>query len=709
MIDQHRELFKEEANELLVELESSLLELEENKDDSELISKIFRALHTIKGSGAMFGFDKISKFTHEVETIYDKIRDGEITVTKELIDLTLSARDQINVMLNSSDNSDGEHEEKVEQLIVSFQMLLPRTPLDDNNNGKSPQDLEKSENDNPTDDITYRIRFRPMEDMFITGTNPLLLLDELRELGECRILAFVDKIPELENFDPELCYTYWEVLLTTSRGINDIKDVFIFVEDDCDLKINVIDHALDDDFDYKRLGEILVDKGDLSTKELQEALKQLKKIGDVLVESGVLNEANINAALFEQKHVRNIRKKRRENESTKSIRVSSDKLDRLVNLVGEMVTMQALLSQLAVEQVDSKLTAIAEEVEHLTEELRENTMSIRMIPIGATFNKFKRLVRDLSSELHKEIDLETEGAETELDKTVNEKLNDPLVHLIRNSIDHGIETPDVREKAGKSRVGKVSLSAEHSGANVLIKIRDDGAGIDPQVIRNKAIEKGLISPDEELTNKEIFSQIFAPGFSTANTISNISGRGVGMDVVKRTIDSLRGAIEIDSQNGIGTVITLRIPLTLAIIEGLLVGINEESFIIPLSIIEECIELSKRDIEKAHGRNIINVRDEIIPFIRLREQFSINSKLPSIEHVVITNIEGFKVGFVVDEVIGEHQTVIKSLGKFYKNVDGISGATILGDGLVALILDAPKLSKLVENEEMESYAHTALGV
>jgi two-component system, chemotaxis family, sensor kinase CheA len=709
MIDQHRELFKEEANELLVELESSLLELEESKDDSELISKIFRALHTIKGSGAMFGFDEISEFTHEVETIYDKIREGDLTVTKELIDLTLAARDQIKVMLDGPDNSDDEHKKNVKKLIVLFQSLLPKTQFEVDNNGQKTKDLENSENHLEINEITYRIRFRPLEEIFITGTNPLFLLDELKVFGECRIFAFVDKIPELENLNPESCYTYWEVFLTTTRKINDIKDVFIFVEDSCDLKINVIDHAVDDDIDYKRLGEILVEKGEISTEDLQKALKQLRKIGDVLVESGITNEANINAALLEQKHVRDLRKKRKETESKQSIRVSSDKLDRLVNLVGEMVTVQALLSQVAVEQEDSRLSSIAEEVEHLTEELRENTMSIRMVPIGSMFNKFKRLVRDLSNDLQKEINLETEGAETELDKTVIEKLNDPLVHLIRNSIDHGIEKPDIRDKANKSRVGKVSLSAEHSGANVLLKIRDDGAGIDPQVIRNKAIEKGLISPDEELSNKEVFSQIFAPGFSTAKEISNVSGRGVGMDVVKRTIDSLRGTVEIDSQKGVGTVILLRIPLTLAIIEGLLVEINNESFIIPLSIIEECIELRKSDVEKVHGRNIVNVRGEIIPFIRLRDQFAINSNFPTLQHVVITNIEGFKVGFVVDEVIGEHQTVIKSLGSVYRNVDGISGATILGDGSVALILDAPKLSKLVEIREKESYSYAEMGV
>jgi len=339
---------------------------------------------------------------------------------------------------------------------------------------------------------------------------------------------------------------------------------------------------------------------------------------------------------------------------------------------------------------DTDLLLVAEEVERLVTELRDNTMSIRMLPIGNTFSKFKRLVRDLSTELGKEINLITEGEETELDKTVIEKLNDPLVHLIRNSIDHGIEAPDAREQSGKPREGTVKLTAEHSGANVLIHIADDGAGIDPEAIRLKAIERGMITAEDNLNEKELFSLIFAPGFSMAKKVTNVSGRGVGMDVVKRGIDALNGTLDIQSKMGEGATITLKLPLTLAIIDGLLVRIADAFFVLPLAAIEECVELTRQDIRKMHGRHMTHIRGEVVPYISLREVFKIPGELPAIEQIIINRIGDDRIGLVVDQVIGEHQTVIKSMGKFYRHVREISGATILGDGTVALIVDISQL-------------------
>ncbi len=369
-----------------------------------------------------------------------------------------------------------------------------------------------------------------------------------------------------------------------------------------------------------------------------------------------------------------------------------------MNLVGELVTVQARLSQTAAGRGDALLDTIAEEVERLTNELRDTALNIRMLPIGTTFSKFKRLVRDLSVELGKDIELTTAGAETELDKTVIEKLNDPLVHLIRNSIDHGIEMPEDREAAGKPRQGTVHLAAVHSGDSVLITITDDGAGLDKEAIRAKGLERGLVTTGAELSDKEIYNLIFAPGFSTARKVTSVSGRGVGMDVVKKAIDALRGTIDITSERGKGSTITIKLPLTLAIIESLLVKIGTDCFVMPLSIVEECIELTREDVANAHGRNLANVRDQIIPYIPLRERFRIPGELPEIEQIVITSIQGSRIGFVVDDVIGEHQTVIKSLGKMYKDVKGLSGATILGDGSVALILDVPHLVREVEREQ-----------
>jgi two-component system chemotaxis sensor kinase CheA len=380
--------------------------------------------------------------------------------------------------------------------------------------------------------------------------------------------------------------------------------------------------------------------------------------------------------------------------------VAADKLDTLVDLVGELVTVQASLSRKAAQEEDAELLAISEKVERLTVELRDNTMGIRMLPIGTTFSKFKRLVRDLSGELGKEVVLATEGGETELDKTVIERLNDPLVHIIRNCIDHGIESPESREASQKPRHGTVTLSAVHSGAEVLIRISDDGRGLDTEGIRRKAEARGLISPDEELTEKEVYNLIFSPGFSTAERITGVSGRGVGMDVVKRGIENLRGTIEVDVDKGRGMTVTLKLPLTLAIIDGLLVQIGDTSFVAPLSAVEECRELTREDLRRANGRNVLSVRDELVPFVPLRGLFGINGGKPAIEQIVIADLEGYRIGFVVDQIVGEHQTVIKNLGKTYKDAKGISGATILADGTVALILDVSGLAEVARMEEQQ---------
>ena len=359
-----------------------------------------------------------------------------------------------------------------------------------------------------------------------------------------------------------------------------------------------------------------------------------------------------------------------------------------MDLVGELVTAQARLTQFASEQNDPRLQAISEEIERLSDELRDNTLGIRMLPIGTTFSRFKRLVRDLSQELGKRIVLETHGEDTELDKTVIERLSDPLVHLLRNSIDHGIESPETRIARGKNPEGRIVLSAEHSGGEVLIRIIDDGAGIDPDRVRAKAVEKGLIAPDALISDKDALMLIFAPGFSTAEKITNVSGRGVGMDVVKRNIDALRGRVSLDSVPGEGTTVSVRIPLTLAIIDGLQVQVGESYFIMPLAAVEECVELIRQDGERAA---FINLRGQMVPWVSLRTNFDIPGERPPIEQVVVCNSQSSRVGIVVDRVIGEHQTVIKSLGKVYRDVRGISGATIKGDGSMALILDIAALT------------------
>jgi two-component system chemotaxis sensor kinase CheA len=697
--DKHGQAFREEAYELLAELETSLLELEDSPEDMELIGRVFRAMHTIKGSGAMFGFDDISSFTHEVETVFDLVRNGRIPVTKQLVNLTLAARDQIKSMLDAS-VSGSEVEATVSVAIIGgLRALLPRENTEGTVVVKLTEVMAEKTAVSNSAAVTYRIRFEPVRNIFANGTNPQALLNELKDLGQTRVVAHLCDVPLLDEIDPEGCYIYWNILLTTSEGINAIRDVFIFVEDDCELKIDLIDDGgnVDGESDYKKLGEILVERGDLSPDDMRAILATQKRFGELLVDQGIVPPETVHSALVEQKHVKNVRQERQSQETAASIRVPAEKLDILVNLVGELVTIQARLSETATGRDDSELIVIAEEVERLTCELRDNAMNIRMLPIGSTFSKFKRLVHDLSLELGKEIEMSTEGAETELDKTVIERLNDPLVHLIRNSIDHGIEHPEKREQNGKPRQGTVHLGAVHSGDSVLITIRDDGAGLDKDAIRAKAVEKGLISASAELSEKEIFSQIFAPGFSTASKVTSVSGRGVGMDVVKRAIDALRGSIGITSKRGEGTTITVKIPLTLAIIESLLVRIGDGRFLLPLSVVDECVELTKADIEKSHGRNLAVVRGQMIPYIPLRERFNIVGEVPEIEQIVIMQVDGMRVGAVVDHVIGEHQTVIKSLGRAYRNVEGISGATILGDGAVALILDVAQIVQKVTME------------
>ncbi|MCE1246485.1 MAG: chemotaxis protein CheA [Firmicutes bacterium] len=698
--DMHKQAFREEASELLSELENSLLELEENPENEDLIGRVFRAMHTIKGSGAMFGFDEISHFTHNVETVFDLVRSGEIPVTKDLIDLTLKARDQITTMMEAEMGGDPPDRELGEKIIAGFVALIPS-----NESKAQSGPAEKKPEPEKLEPRTYRVRFVPNRDIFKSGTNPVYLLDELKELGDCKVLASLKDIPVLSQFDPEACYTGWDVIITTDKDINDIKDVFIFVEDSCEVSVKVIDDPvlMESPSKYKKIGEILVERGDIKPETLQTVLEEQKPIGEMLVSKGLVTKDRVESALEEQKTVKEIRSKRQTDDSASTVRVPAERLDKLVNLVGELVIVQARLSQTSSVKNEPILSSIAEEIEHLTRELQDSTLSIRMLPIGSTFSRFKRLVRDLSAELGKDIEMTTDGADTELDKTVIDKLNDPMVHLIRNSIDHGIEPPDVRKAVGKPDKGTVHLSAAHSGANVLITIKDDGAGLNPRSIKLKAIERGLISPDADLPEKELFGLIFQAGFSTAEKVTSVSGRGVGMDVVRKCIDSLQGSIDINSKEGEGTIITLKLPLTLAIIEGLLVNIGDESYVLPLSAVEECVELSKKEVDAAHGRHIINIRGEIVPYIRLRDLFRIKGERKALEQIVIARINGERIGFVVDSVIGQHQTVIKNLGVVYRKAKGLSGATILGDGSVALILDIQQIVDMARDKEVTTVA------
>ena len=480
-MDIEREAYKEEASELLLELEEGLIDLEESPEDRGAVDRVFRCMHTLKGSGAMFGFTEIAEFTHEIETTYDLVREGKLGITKELVDYTLTAKDLIREMVQENP-VDPCVKEKV---LEGFRSFLPSAAASREGEAEEREEEAPSKDDpsgggEKQTSRTCRIRFRPAPELFASGTNPLLLLEELGTLGFCHAMAHLDALPPLEEMDPESCYLYWDILITTSEEVNALRDVFIFVEDQCKLKIDVVDEEdeleLETEEDYKRLGEILMERGDVDLEALHKALASQKRLGEILQESGFVSPDAVESALVEQQHVKELRQKRRAESMNASVRVGADKLDILVDLVGELVTVQARLSQKAGQHEDAELLDIAENVEHLTAELRDNTMGLRMIPMGTTFNRFKRLVRDLANELGKDVMLTTEGGETELDKLVIERLNDPLTHVIRNCIDHGIETASVREEAGKLPEGGYIFRRCMWGPMCSSKLRMTGEG-----------------------------------------------------------------------------------------------------------------------------------------------------------------------------------------------------------------------------------------
>jgi two-component system, chemotaxis family, sensor kinase CheA len=725
MIDKFKQSFLEEAREIVVELEAALLALNQSPGDKEIVGRAFRALHTIKGSGSMFGFDELAAFTHNLENAFDEVRNGKLLVTPQLINLSLGALDQIKAML---DEACGEATvdraisavilEKLKELTSGVQAPAAASG-DVLSEAKAPVPAQDGGKDASVLDLgsEWHIRFAPGPDLMRRGADPLLLLRELRQLGKLRITASLAAIPPIRELDPERCYMSWEMVLTTTATREVISDVFIFVADACELSIEAASQPTSQE--TTETGASVISP---ATSELTAAVTPVKPEAvaqpaarppaagiDLKLESNSAgsapaktaakaaappgeNPAAAAAAKAEDKKKSPPWGRRQSDipDNATSIRVPAAKLDQFVNLVGEMVTVQARLVEIANRREDADMIAVAEEMERLTSALRESSISIRMLPIRATFERFRRLVHDLARDLQKEVELTIEGADTELDKSVLDQLNDPLMHLIRNSMDHGIEPRASRLAAQKRPSATIHLSARHSGASVLIAVSDDGGGINAGAVRARAIEKGLIAADAVLTESQIFSLILAPGFSTAPKITDVSGRGVGMDVVRRGVEALRGTIDIASKPAAGTSVTLRLPLTLAIIDGLLVRVEQAFFVLPLANTLECIELTRRDIEEVNGKHVANVRGEIIPYIRLREYFAMKRERPEREQILVAETESGRFGFVVDQVLGDHQTVIKNLGRFYRHVDLVSGATILGDGTVALILDPHRL-------------------
>jgi len=648
------ETFRQEARELLEQLEQGLLDLEQNPADADLVNSVFRALHTIKGSGAMFGFTDVAAFVHEFETAFDRVRKGLSPVTGALVAIALDAKDHVHALIEDAESAVSAGEPILEALRALVEPdRVPAAPV----LASSPAVATTS----PSPAGTWRIRFHLPSDALLYGTNPALLLDEIAELGPCEVTALTDALPTLDAIDPEGSYLGWQVDLTHPDPRAALDDVFLFLKDGMELSI-----------------EPLADAVPAIAQDTAEA-----EAADV--------EASVPAA--EAAPVREAEPERADRPAAiagTSLRVPAERLDELMDRVGELVIAQARLSQLAAQSSDGNLKTIAEELERLSSGLRDTTMGIRMVPIGSLFSRFRRLVHDLSRDLGKQIEFITSGEETELDKTMIERLADPLVHLIRNAVDHGLESAEARATAGKPVAGTVRLSAVYAGAEVTLSVSDDGAGLNAARIRAKAEEQGLITPEQRLSDQELFQLIFAPGFSTAREVTSLSGRGVGMDVVKRTIDSLRGKIELSTVPGQGTTATLRLPLTLAIIEGMLVRVGNGRYSIPLSAVEECVELPASADTASRGRSFLDIRGQLVPFLRLREVFNTPGEPDSHQKVVIVSSGEGRVGLVVDQIIGNTQAVIKQLSKLHSGLETFSGATILGDGAVALILDAAHL-------------------
>lgn len=666
-------VFRQEAAELFEVLEAALLDLGQNPDDRELIDSAFRALHTIKGSGAMFGFDKVATFTHEFETAFERVRKGEIKPTQDLISVALAAKDFIRALIETPDDTDAIIGDAILADLSRF--VPPEAGAAEVELTHAPVVAAPAEKRS----VGWRLRLEFDQQILRNGSNPLDLLEDLAKLGPCFVVPLTDDIPFIDEFEPEDCYLKWDVALHSDCDKAAIDDVFMFVIDEMKLSLEP-----------------------LLEEERDSAPVAAEPFPDILAAEVPLvpSQEPVEVAAAEQPgpaakpERRSGEPRRADDRGIATVRVQAERLDELMDRVGELVIAQARLSQLAAHGSDLSIKMIAEEIERLASSLRDTTMGARMVPIGSLFGRFRRLIHDLSRDLGKPVEFITSGEDTELDKTMIECLADPLVHLIRNSIDHGIEIPSARAAAGKPEQGRIELAAVHAGAQVLVTVKDNGGGLNTARIRAKAEEQGLIAPGATLSDHEIHQFLFHPGFSTAQTISALSGRGVGMDVVKRTIENMRGSIDLSTVPGQGTTVTLRLPLTLAIIEGLLIRVGDQRYIIPLSAVEECVELTAED-ERSRGRNFLNVRGNLVPFMRLRDAFESTGEPDEHQKTIIISTGETRVGLVADQIIGNHQTVIKSLSKLHSNVTIFSGATILGDGTAALILDVVQLVALAQ--------------
>ncbi|MGF1753471.1 chemotaxis protein CheA [Vibrio makurazakiensis] len=723
--------FVNEAKELLTELEQALLEMDGSGSviNSELTNSMFRAVHTIKGSAGLFGLNEIVDISHQYETLLGSIRDGKGELTPDTVEVGLKVCDVLSGLIEQIGKPvSQELTSQCQSLIEMLLELNPESsmlsessvtsgPITSDADGSGTPADHKTQNENaglPKDDQCWHISFRPNIGVFKDGLDPKAFIHFLAKLGRVVSINLIEEaLINAESFDPELCYLGFEIRLESSASKQKIEDVFEFIRQDAEIHIIAPDSNAQTYIDLinqlpepnQKLGEMLIRCGAITNSELEAGLNlqsaqkesQLSPplLGNVLAQGQAVAPEVVQAAVSRQ---------HQKIQSSKTLRVEAEKLDRLIDQVGEMVITGARTTLLAHESGNESLIETITQLERLVENIRDSSLQLRMVQIGETFNKFKRVVRDIALSVDKQVTLQINGAETELDKTFVEKLSDPLTHIIRNAIDHGIELPSERRNLGKPEQGSISLNAYHESGAIVIDIRDDGRGLDKTLLLEQASLKGLISSTSHLNERDIYSLIFEPGFSTSDSVTNLSGRGVGMDVVKRNIEQLRGTVEVTSEPGIGTEVSIRLPLTLSIIDGFMFKAASASYVIPLDNVVECLELhevvSKEEIEDRH---FIDLRGEVLPFLRLRELFGIKEVAEhSQESLVIVQYGSLRAGLIVDGLLGEFQTVIKPLGRLFEGLKGISGATILGNGVVAIILDVFSLiQSAVNRQELES--------
>ena len=714
-MDEVLSVFIVEAREQLEAMEAGLMQLEQGERDPETINAVFRAAHTIKGGAGVVEIHSVETFTHILENVLDRLRNGEIAVSGEMISALLQGCDHIGALLAVVQAGENETPEALlregEAIAVALRPFLG-TAGSAGELAEATGSVIRSDRNEGTGDC-WHISIRFGRNVLKMGMEPLAFLRYLLNLGEiAHLTTLIDALPEPDEMDPELCYLGFEISFRSHASKEAIERVFEFCRDECELHILPPNSKLADYLqlietlpeEAMRLGEILVKSGAITKEELEAGLRQQSgesgaapPLGEILVDQHNVQPELVEAAAAKQKSV-----SEKKAQESNLIRVHADKLDQLIDLVGELVIAGASANLLARKSGEGTLVESTSVLTRLVESIRDAALQLRMVQIGETFNRFHRVARDVSKELGKDIELVISGAETELDKSVVERIGDPLMHLVRNAMDHGIEPAEQRAARGKPARGRVELNAFHESGSIVIEVVDDGGGLNHEKIAAKAIERGIIQSGQTLSDQEVINLIFEPGFSTVDKITNLSGRGVGMDVVKKNITALRGTVEVKTLPGEGSRFTIRLPLTLAIIDGFLTGVGKFSYVIPLDMVVECIEMTGTSAD----RDYLNLRGEVLPFVRLRELFEVPGERPARENAVVVQYAGQKAGIVVDQLLGEFQTVIKPLGTLFRNMRGIGGSTILGSGEVALILDVQALvSRCARAEEQLAQGNT----